>query len=86
MIERYLGHSTSNGPVVPTSPSPISMKFYQLIQMPFKLGSVKFRLQIINGWCTSITIVEETFVAEGFFTINSKVYRYFPAQPDKQQA
>ena len=61
----------SSGPGVLASTSPISMKFYQLLKIPFKLGSVKFQLQIINGWCTIITNVEVTFVAAGLFTINS---------------
>ena len=69
----HVGHSASSGPGVPTSPSQIVMKFYQLLQLPFKLGSAKLQLQIINGWCTSITNVEVTFIAAGFFTLNSKV-------------
>ena len=55
-------HSMSSGPIsghIPSSPSPILMKFYQLLQLPFELGSVKFQLQIINGWCTSITNVDK---------------------------
>ena len=67
------GHSTSSRSVVPTSASPILMKFYRLLQISFKLGSVKFQLQIINGWCARIINVEVTFVAAGFFTMNSKV-------------
>ena len=66
-------NSTSSGPGVPTSPSLIFMKFYQQLQIHFKLGFEKFQLQIINGWCTSITNVEVTFVAVGFFTINCTV-------------
>ena len=76
--EKYskMGHSLSSGPIsgnIPPSTSPIFMKFYQLVQLPFKLGSAKFHLQIINGWCTIITNVEVTFVAAEFFTINNKV-------------
>ena len=74
-----MGHSMSSGPIsgnIPTSSSPISMKFYQSLQIPFKLSSVKFQLRIIiNGWCASITNVDVTFVAAGFFTINNKVLR-----------
>ena len=64
------GHSMSSAPIsgnIPTSPSPILMKFYQLLQLLFKLGAAKFQLQIINGWCTIITNVEESFAAAGFF-------------------
>ena len=52
----------SSEPGVSTSPSQILMKFYQLLQIPFKLGSTKFQLQVINGWCTSITNIEVRFV------------------------
>ena len=62
------------------------MKFNQLLQIPFKLGSVKFLLQITNGWWKIITNVVVTFVAAGYFTANSKVYSHFLAKPDKQQA
>ena len=70
-----MGRSMSSGPIsgnIPTSPSPILMKFYQLLQLLFKVGSAKFQLQIING-CTSITNVEVGFVTAGFFAINDKV-------------
>ena len=71
-----MNSSMSSGPIsgnIPTSPSPILITFYQLLQLPFKLDSAKFQLQIINGWYTSITNVEVTFVSARFFTINSKV-------------
>ena len=74
LCERFKnGHSTSSGPGVHTSPPPILIKFNQLLQLPFKFGSVKFHRQIINGWCTIITNEWEIFVAEAFFTINSQV-------------
>ena len=69
-------HSMSSGTIsgnIPTSPYSIFMKFYQLLQLPFKLGSVEFQLQIINGSGTSISKVEVKFVAEGLLTINSKM-------------
>ena len=64
---------------------PCQVNFCQLLLILFKLGFVKFQLQIINGWCTSITNVEVTFVAAGLFTINNKVSSYFVGQPDKLQ-
>ena len=75
-----------NSGTIHTSTSVILINFYQLLQIPFKLGFVKFVFQIIiNGWCTSITNVEVTFVAAGFFTINSKVSSYFLGPTDKPQ-
>ena len=55
----------SSGPWAPTLTCPISMNFYLLLHILFKLCSVKFQLQIINGFCISITSVEMTFVAAG---------------------
>ena len=52
-----VGHSMSCGSIsgnIPTSTSPILMKFYQLLQIFFKLGSVKFQLEIMIGWSTFI--------------------------------
>ena len=68
-LEKWLSHvkRTRAPPTLhhfmgaPTSPYLILMKFYQLLHIHFKLGSVKFQLQIINGWCASITNVEVTF-------------------------
>ena len=77
------GHSMSSGRIsgnIPTSPSPMLMKFYQLLQLPFKLGSAKFQLQIINGWCTVITNVEVTFVAAGVFHDKWQSLKLFSAQ------
>ena len=64
-----MGHSMSSGPIseiIFISTSLILMKVYRLLEIFFKHGSVKFQLQIINGWCTSITNVEVTFVAVGW--------------------
>ena len=61
-------------------------KILPVASNPFKLGSVKFQLQIINGWCTMFTNVEVKFVAARLFTINSKVSSYFLGQPNKLQA
>ena len=68
----------SSGPGAPNSTSPLLMKFYQLLQIPFKLDSVKFQLQIMNGWCAIITNVEVTYVAAGLPS-------YFLVQSDKLQ-
>ena len=84
-----LGNFMSSGAISennPTSPSPLLMKFYQLLQLPFKLGSIKFQLQIINGCCTIITNEEVTAVAAWFFTTNSQSLKFFPAKPDKLEA
>ena len=70
----------------PTSTSPLLIKFYHLLQIRFKLDSVKFQLQIMNGWCRMFTNVEAKFVAARLFTINSKVSSYFLGQPNKLEA
>ena len=65
IIYLFVGHSMSSGPWAPTLTCPILMKFYLLLHILFKLCSVKFQLQIINGFCISISNVEVAFGAEG---------------------
>ena len=66
--------------------SPLHYLFDKMLPVastiPIKLGSVKFQLQIINGRCTSITNVEVTFIAAGFFTINIAKFKvlFWPNQ------
>ena len=66
-----MGYSTSSRPGVHHFTIADFDDILPVASNTFKPGSVKFQLQIINGWCTSITNVEVTFVAAGFFTINS---------------